>query len=99
MKKHINPQEKIEQITTYLKQFHPQKIILFGSRAKGYATKHSDIDIAIDLPLDFRSQRKLKEEIEKLSGLLSVDILFMHEIDDRMQQQILKEGKILYEKE
>nr|WP_236583228.1 MULTISPECIES: nucleotidyltransferase domain-containing protein [unclassified Nitratiruptor] len=50
--------------------------MLFGSRAKGYATKQSDIDIAIDLPIDFRSKRKLKEEVEKLSRLLSVELFF-----------------------
>ncbi|SMC08822.1 type VII toxin-antitoxin system MntA family adenylyltransferase antitoxin [Nitratiruptor tergarcus] len=99
MKKKINPQVKIQAIINYLKTYHPKKIILFGSHAKGYATKQSDIDIAIDLPIDFRSKRKLKEEVEKLSGLLSVDIVFLNEADKNFQKQIEKEGKVLYEKE
>ncbi|BAF69255.1 type VII toxin-antitoxin system MntA family adenylyltransferase antitoxin [Nitratiruptor sp. SB155-2] len=99
MKKHINPQKRIEEIVNYLKTYNPKKIILFGSHAKGYATKYSDIDIALEIPLDFRSKRKLKEEVDRLSGLLSVDIVFFNEADKNFKKQIEKEGKVLYEKE
>ncbi|MRJ03121.1 MAG: nucleotidyltransferase domain-containing protein, partial [Epsilonproteobacteria bacterium] len=60
-----------------IKTLHPQKIILFGSRAKGYFALNSDIDIAVDINLTFREKRKLKERIEEVSGLYSVDLLFL----------------------
>ncbi|MRI57915.1 MAG: nucleotidyltransferase domain-containing protein, partial [Epsilonproteobacteria bacterium] len=73
-------------------------IVLFGSRAKGYATTHSDIDIAVDLKLDFRSRRKLKEKVEECSGIYSVDLVFLPEVLETFAKQIEKEGKVLYEK-
>ena len=59
----------IQLIVKELQNYNPKKIILFGSRAKGYHKKQSDIDIAVDLNLSFREKRKLKEKIEKISGL------------------------------
>src|SRR5262245_1317042 len=43
-----------KQIRTYCRvlgrEFRPQKIILFGSYAKGSATPESDVDIAVIMP-------------------------------------------------
>ncbi|BCD59406.1 hypothetical protein NitYY0814_C0142 [Nitratiruptor sp. YY08-14] len=59
MKKLTDPQ------IGYLKTYHSKKIILFGLRAKGYATKYSDV--TLDLSPDFQAKRKLKESIDKSS--------------------------------
>ncbi len=91
--------EKIDKIVELLQKAGAHKIVLFGSRAKGYATAHSDIDIAVDLELDFRSQRKLKEMVEECSGLYSVDLVFLPDVSNSFAEQIAKEGKVLYEKE
>ncbi len=99
----VNKQEKVNKyisaIVEELKKYNPNKIILFGSRAKGYYKSNSDIDIAVDLELPFREKRKLKEKIDYLSGLYSVDLVFFSDIDNNFKNQILKEGIVLYEKE
>ena len=73
-------------------------IYLFGSRAKGYYKNSSDIDIAIEGDFDFRQKRKLKEKVDRVSGLLSVDIVFLSDVSKDFQDKIVKEGKIIYEK-
>lgn len=48
---------KIEKITPFLrrvqKMYHPEKIVLFGSRAKGTAKNDSDYDLLV-ISKDFR---------------------------------------------
>jgi predicted nucleotidyltransferase len=91
-------QKYIERIVNELKNYNPRKIILFGSRAKGTYKKGSDIDIAVDIDLDFREKRKLKEKIDTLSGLYTVDLIFLPEVGEDFKKRVLKEGVILYEK-
>jgi len=91
-------QKYIELIVNELKNYNPRKIILFGSRAKGTYKKGSDIDIAVDIDLDFREKRKLKEKIDTLSGLYTVDLIFLPEVGEDFKKRVLKEGVILYEK-
>ncbi|MDQ7032949.1 MAG: nucleotidyltransferase domain-containing protein [Desulfonauticus sp.] len=88
----------MKNIVDFLKTFKPDKIVLFGSRAKGYCRKNSDIDMAVDIKLTFREKRKISERIEDLAGIYSVDLIFLPDIDDNFKTQILREGKILYEK-
>ncbi len=88
----------IDKIVKELKNYNPNKIILFGSRADGTFKKTSDIDIAVDFSLNFREKRKLCEKIDMLSGLYSVDLIFLPKVDKNFREKILKEGKILYEK-
>ncbi|RUM59926.1 MAG: nucleotidyltransferase domain-containing protein [Persephonella sp.] len=88
----------ISLIVEELKKYNPKKIVIFDSRARGDYKKQSDIDIAVDLNLSFREKRKLKEKIDRLSGLYSVDVVFLPDIDEDFKEKIMKEGKILYEK-
>ena len=81
---------KLENIVNELKKYNPKKVILFGSRARGDYRKNSDIDIAVDLELSFREKRKLKEKIDIISGVYSVE--------ENFRNKILKKGKILYDK-
>ena len=90
---------KLHNIVEELKKSKPKSIILFGSRARGDFSKHSDIDIAIDLDLSFREKRKLKEKIDAISGLYSVDLIFLDEAQNDFKEKILREGKVLYAKE
>lgn len=87
----------ISLIVEELKKYNPKKIILFGSRARGNYKRTSDIDIAVDLELPFREKRKLKEKIENISGLYSVDLIFLPDVNEDFRNKIIKEGKVLYE--
>jgi len=57
--------DKIEKIINNLvyvlvEKLQPEKILLFGSRAKGENKPYSDIDLAVELNqnIDFRLKRK-----------------------------------------
>ena len=93
-----NAELKIQKIIEELKNYSPKKILLFGSRTRGDFRQNSDIDIAVDLDLNFRDKRKLKEKIDFIAGLYSVDLIFLNEVDKSFRDKILNEGKILYEK-
>ena len=75
------------------------RIFLFGSRAKGNSSIGSDFDIAIDSEINDRNVlRKLKEKIEEISGLYSVDLININFVDSDFKTIILETGKLIYEK-
>ncbi|NPA11620.1 MAG: nucleotidyltransferase domain-containing protein [Epsilonproteobacteria bacterium] len=83
---------KIKLIANELKKHSPKKVLLFGSRARGDNLKNSDIDIAVDLKLNFREKRKLKEIIDNIAGIYSVDLVFFDDMSDEFKEVVLKEG-------
>ena len=72
------------------------KVILFGSRARGDNTERSDIDIAV-YGGDFDSfYWDIKE---KVHSLLSFDVVEADKpISEELKQEIEKDGVIIYEK-
>ena len=86
----------------------PEKILLFGSYARGDATEDSDIDLLIIMDVPKASKRKWKQQLYyNLAGIgISKDIIIVtpNEVD-RYKNIIgtiiypaLLEGKVLYEK-
>ena len=83
----------IEEIRTFARI---DKVILFGSRARGDYRRTSDIDLAV-VGGDFA--RFALDVDEETSTLLEYDIVDMsREMQDELRQSIMREGKILYEK-
>ncbi len=87
----------VKKLLKELLKYKPKKVVLFGSRARGDFSKHSDIDIAVDLDLPFRKRRKLKEKLDLIAGIYTVDLIFLPLVDKKFREKILKGGKILYE--
>ncbi|MCK5202186.1 MAG: nucleotidyltransferase domain-containing protein [Spirochaetales bacterium] len=59
----MEPDKDIERIKEIIiKTSHPEKIILFGSRATGNYSKDSDYDILV-LKKDLKNERTLSREI------------------------------------
>ena len=82
------------------KELDPDRIILFGSRAKERFHKNSDFDIAIDKEeVDIRKRREITEEIEKALGLYKFDLVFLRSVDNSFKNIILKTGRIIYERD
>ncbi len=78
---------------------NPSKIILFGSRAKETNRDHSDFDFAVDCKKPQISvQREINKDIEKISGLYKVDVVYMSSIEEEFKNIILKTGKVIYER-
>jgi predicted nucleotidyltransferase len=78
---------------------NPERIYLFGSRAEDNFSKGSDFDIAVDSekPSD-EVKHKINEELEENSGLYSIDVLYLPDIEDKFKEVILSTGKVIYEK-
>ncbi|OGQ23012.1 MAG: hypothetical protein A3I05_07270 [Deltaproteobacteria bacterium RIFCSPLOWO2_02_FULL_44_10] len=91
--------EILEKIIELLvRELEPTRIYLFGSRAKGKAHKGSDFDIAIDgVQPDDAFLRKMRGEIEGFSGLYTIDIVFLSELNKQFRELILETGKIIYD--
>lgn len=88
--------EVINEIINLAKKYDIQKIILFGSRARGDFKPKSDIDLAVsgknftNFTLDVD---------EKTSTLLSFDIVNLDEtVQNKLLEEINKDGVLLYEK-
>lgn len=62
----------IKNVAKLCRDFEAEKVILYGSRAKGTARERSDIDIAVSGVENFD---ELAEKVEKLLTLYSVDLL------------------------
>ncbi len=73
-----------------------EKIILFGSRARGDYKRTSDIDLAIWGGNAARFRADIDEEV---STLLSFDVVDMAgSVQEALADSIKREGKVLYEK-
>ncbi len=78
-----------------------EKIILYGSRARQDNQQRSDIDIAISYQdLNDKNWLQIEEIIENADTLLKIDYIRIEDLKDEseLKKNILKEGKILYEK-
>ncbi len=100
------PQEAIDEVVRQIAgKFKPQKIILFGSYARGNPRPESDVDmlVVIDTPL---KESKLSLEIRRHLGVMfGLDLIVYtpQHLKDRVEmgdwflRDVLKEGKVLYE--
>lgn len=81
------------------KELKPEKIILFGSRAKNESKINSDFDLCIvgKIP-EHRNLRIIKEKLDDILGIYSVDIVFYSNIDSNFKKIIDETGKVVYEK-
>jgi len=104
----ITSMETVERmVDRIVERFHPQKIILFGSRARGDAQSGSDFDLLIVAPSDEPRWRRTVPVYRLLAGLgVPKDIVWWTPEEIAEWQGVrshfintaLREGKILYEK-
>ena len=95
-----------EIVSKIVKHFHPEKIILFGSRAWGEPTGESDLDILVVMNIDGSPIRKAAG-ISRIARprFLPMDIIVRtpdeieHRkgIGDPFIRRIMNRGKVLYE--
>ena len=87
------------------KRYSPEKIILFGSRARGTETEDSDVDLLIIMDFEGRSVRKASEIRTSIDYHFSLDLLVRRAGDvawriqegDYFLQDVMREGIVLYE--
>jgi len=96
---------EIANITSQIvKKYRPEKIILFGSAARGELSPDSDLDFFIIKDDKRRHIERMKELYFTIKYNIATDFLVYRpqEIEERLQmgdpfiKQILNEGRILY---
>lgn len=100
-------QEKIKEVTDKIvKEFEPEKIILFGSYAWGKPTKDSDVDLFIIKNSDNTREttRIINRFIFPRPFPLDLIVYTSEQVEKRKQmhdfflESILTRGRILYER-
>lgn len=86
----------IEEIRNLAKKYDIEKVILFGSRARGDYKRTSDIDLAVTGGAISEFTLSVDEET---NTLLEYDVVNMDgSVQEELMDSIRKEGKVLYEK-
>jgi predicted nucleotidyltransferase len=98
--------EVLQEVTDRLVNgFHPQKIILFGSQARGTADDRSDIDILVICRFDGKRRHLMLEMDRALAGLENAFDVLIATPEEFEQDRLIpgtisryadKEGKVLY---
>ncbi len=84
------------QIKKFARDCVLDKVVLFGSRARGTNRERSDIDLAVSGSNVYRFEELLEEQADTL---LSFDIVDLDKIvSDKLRESIAREGQILYAK-
>jgi predicted nucleotidyltransferase len=91
--------------TAIVHEFHPKRIVLFGSYAWGGATQDSDVDLLVILPFEGKSWRMASAIRERLRPSFPLDLLVRTEqqVSERLKRndsflsEILNKGKVLHE--
>lgn len=99
----MSANDAIQQLTEAISAFPGvEKIILYGSRARGDNTPFSDIDIAVSGNIDgaawSRIRRLADVEDNTVKTLLKIDIARLEPAGADLRESIMREGKILYER-
>ena len=100
------PQKAIDQVVQQIvEKFKPQKIILFGSYARGNPRPESDVDLLVVMDTPLKESKQSLEIRRYLDVLFGLDLI-VHtpkrlkervDMGDWFLRDILKEGKVLYE--
>lgn len=89
------PERVFKDITIFAQRHDVQKVVLFGSRARGTHTEKSDIDLAVsggDLEAFYWD---IKENVH---SLLTFDIVENGGVSGTLKEEIERDGITIYEK-
>jgi len=98
--------DKIEEFGQRIgREFEAERVILFGSYARGAVTRDSDVDLLVIGPFEGRSVDRSVQIRMQLRPGFPVDLVVRTAekvrerlaIGDDFMQEILEEGKVLYE--
>ena len=97
---------KIRQLSRHIaEQFNPERIILFGSRARGRPHRDSDVDLLVVMRCKGPRARKAAEILNRVEPEFPVDLIvrtpqeFRRRLaqEDQFLAEVVERGKVLYE--
>jgi len=100
--------DRVDRVVKCLVQYEPEKIIIFGSYVRGEMDEYSDLDFVVIKKTVKRFIERLIEVVRLIDiELGKVDVFVytpdefkrMIEWENPFIERVLKEGRILYEKE
>lgn len=98
--------EQIKQFCDQVvREFKPEKIILFGSHAYGTPSEDSDVDLMVVMPYEGNSLDKVVEILHRTHPRFALDLQVRSkpEIQRRLEwhdfflMDVMEKGKILYD--
>lgn len=102
----LSPQAIQDLADRIADEYHPDKVILFGSRAYGTPGPDSDVDLLVILPFEGKSFHKSLEILNYLDVRFPLDLIARRPDDterryregDPLIREALDRGKLLYER-
>lgn len=90
------------------REFHPDKIVLFGSHAYGKPRLGSDVDLLVVMPFEgspFRQASVILGHVVQAIGIMPLDLLVRtsQQVQERIQmgdsfmRAIIERGRVMYE--
>ena len=102
---HPDPQTIDELVRRIVEAVHPQRVVLFGSAARGEMGPNSDLDVLVIMPDGTHRRRTAQEVYRRMWGFgFAKDIVVVTESDVREHsmdpymiiKNALEEGRELY---
>ncbi len=102
----VSEREIQEFCDRLVKEFNPDKVILFGSYARGEQREWSDVDIMVVMPFEGRSFDKELEMIDRLNAPSYCDLRAIqpallekrYREFDSVANDVIRNGKVLYDR-
>lgn len=102
----VNSQTIQDLCDRIVRDFQPERIILFGSYAYGKPTPDSDVDLLVVLPFEGKNLRKSLEILNRTNPCFPIDLLARRPDDTERRyregnpliREALDHGKVLYER-
>ena len=100
------PRKAINQVVKQIvEKFKPQKIILFGSYAKGNPHPESDVDMLVVMDTQLREVQQAIQICQQIEYRFGLDLIvhtpkYLAErmkMGDWFLRDVIKEGKVIYE--
>ncbi|TAN14067.1 MAG: nucleotidyltransferase domain-containing protein [Chitinophagaceae bacterium] len=94
-------EKDIHAVNSLFSQFgNINRVVIYGSRAKGNYKPGSDIDLTIEGDLTFSQQMRLENELDDLLLPYKIDLSQIHKISNPdLLEHIRRVGKVFYEKQ
>ncbi|MDR5659954.1 nucleotidyltransferase domain-containing protein [Serpentinicella sp. ANB-PHB4] len=88
----------LEEIKKLGESYGFERVVLFGSRARGDHSKTSDYDIAVFGQVSLREKAMFCDALEEINTLNKFDVVFTDDhIEEKLLNNIVEEGVVIYE--